>query len=215
MTLELWSARWAQKQIGFHEGKPNDQLVACFGRLALAPGASVLVPLAGKAVDLRWLAAQGHRVVGVELVLEAIHAFFEEGGLDPRDHEHALGPHRAFTVDALTLVQADMFSVLPSELGTFDAVYDRAALIALEPQTREAYVQVCRSLCKPGAPTLLIGFEHGASVAGPPWAVDETEVRRLFAGRDLEVLDRRQGPVSPRLAAAGVASTTETAYRIG
>ncbi|MEO7093569.1 MAG: thiopurine S-methyltransferase, partial [Polyangiales bacterium] len=57
----LWEERWSKQQIGFHEGKPNELLVAHEGRLA-PPGKKlrILVPLAGKTADLGWLSARGH-----------------------------------------------------------------------------------------------------------------------------------------------------------
>jgi hypothetical protein len=68
-------------QIGFHEGAPNAFLQEHVAKL----GASrqVLVPLCGKSEDLAFLAARGHAVVGVELVEDAVRAFFSEHGLTP------------------------------------------------------------------------------------------------------------------------------------
>jgi thiopurine S-methyltransferase len=210
----FWKERWAAGQIGFHEGKPNEQLTTSWDRLGLAPDARVLVPLAGKAFDLEWLAARGHEVVGVEIVLDAIEAFFGERQLDLEAHRTRLGRADAFAAGKVTLVHADMLQVSPEDLGTFDAIYDRAALVALEPSTRARYVEVCRALAKPEAPTLLISFAYDVDAPGPPWSIDEAAVGSLYAPATVEVLDRREGAASPRLAAAGVQSIEETAYRI-
>ena len=74
----FWQKRWDDGQTGWHEGKPNDLLVRHLGRLGLAPKSRVLVPLAGKAVDVGWIAEQGHEAVGVELRMNAVEAFFAE-----------------------------------------------------------------------------------------------------------------------------------------
>ena len=49
--------------------------------LGLAPGSRVLVPLAGKTLDVAWLAQQGHAVLAVELSPIAVGQFFEEHAL--------------------------------------------------------------------------------------------------------------------------------------
>ena len=76
MDPAFWNSRWAKGKIGFHEGAPNSYLVKHHDKLATCP--RLLVPLCGKAVDLAYLAALGHEVVGVELVEDAVKAFFAE-----------------------------------------------------------------------------------------------------------------------------------------
>jgi thiopurine S-methyltransferase len=192
MDKPFWEERWQAQQIGFHEGKPNELLAQHADRLGR--GTRVLVPLAGKAFDLRWLAERGHRVVGVEFVAEAIAAFHREQG----------------EVHGVTLVQGDFFTV--EGLGSFDVIYDRAALVALDPATRERYVARCRSLSSGGI--FLIAFAYDQTKApGPPWSVDEAAVRALYGGR-IDVLARRALPTSTRLKDAGVDAIEETAYWI-
>ncbi len=212
---DFWQKRWDDGQIGFHEGKPNELLVKHFDALGLAPGARVFVPLAGKAVDVSWIAARGHEVVGVELSIKAIDAFFGERDLDHRAHARELGANEAFTTGAVTMVCADIFALDLPALGTFDAVYDRAALVALEPSTRGAYLDVCRTLLKPNGKTLLVSFSYEPpTVPGPPWSIDEKTVCELFAREEVTLLERQQGSISPRLQAAGVTLLEETVYRI-
>jgi thiopurine S-methyltransferase len=212
---DFWQKRWDDGQIGFHEGKPNELLERHFGALGLAAGSRVLVPLAGKAVDLAWIAGQGHEVLGIELSRTAIEAFFTERGLDPKAAERPLGANTAFVTGSVTLVCADVFALDLPVLGRFDAVYDRAALVALEPSTRSRYLDVCRSLLKPSGSTLLVSFAYDPpTVPGPPWSIDEPTVRELFASERVTVLERRDSSISPRLQAAGVKTLNETAYRI-
>ncbi|CAN5778214.1 hypothetical protein BH09MYX1_BH09MYX1_21390 [soil metagenome] len=210
----FWQKRWNEGKIGFHEGKPNDLLVAHMAALALAPGSRVLVPLSGKSVDLRWLVAQGHEVVGIEMVINAIGDFFADEGLDHWAHAHKLGASQAFSANGITLVCEDIFKVDVAALGKFDAVYDRAALVALEPSTRAAYVDLCRSLLKDDGRSLLIAFSYagGGTPLGPPWSIDEATVRALFSAESVAMLSSRSTSVSPRLAAAGVRSVEEAAY---
>jgi thiopurine S-methyltransferase len=204
----FWQSRWDQNQIGFHEAKPNDLLTAHHARIANEK--RVLVPLAGKAVDLWWLAERGHEVVGIEFVRLAIEQFFDERALIPE--KHALGKHEAFSAGGVTLVHADMFEV--EGIGPFDAIYDRAALVALDPKDRVRYVQTCRSLVR--GPTFLVAFSYDQSRApGPPWSIDDRTVRALYANRSIEILGTQKASISPRLREAGVDAMDETAYLIG
>ena len=62
MDPDFWHNRWANNQIGFHEGKPNALLAKHFERLGLAPGAHVFLPLCGKTRDIAWLLDLGFKI---------------------------------------------------------------------------------------------------------------------------------------------------------
>lgn len=210
MDLSFWHERWEQRQIGFHEGKPNDLLVRHAG---LLDGRDrVLVPLAGKTVDMLFLASRGHDVVGVEVVELACRAFFDDNGL-PLVME-ARPPFRVFGGGGVALWCGDMFEATPELLGTFDAVWDRAALVALDPATQRRYVGMLRALLKPGGRVLLVTFAYDQSkLPGPPWSIDEALVRALFL-KDfvVEPLGGRDASRKPRFADAGVDLVREEAF---
>jgi thiopurine S-methyltransferase len=210
---DFWAARWSEGQIGFHESAPNGLLTAHVARLETKPRARILVPLAGKAVDLRWLAERGHEVVGVEFVADAVTAFFDEWKVEPERSE--IGGKPALSANGVTLVVSDILELTPEALGRFDVVYDRAALVALDAETRAPYVATCRSLLFDGGATFLIAFAYDQTKApGPPWSIDEQAVRELYAPRSIEKLETRAVPTSPRLTAAGIAALEESAYLI-
>ncbi len=177
MNPEFWRERWQIGQIGFHEGKPNDDLVAFWPTLGLASGARVLVPLCGKTHDLAWLRAQGHEVVGVELSEIACAAFFAEHGLTPS--VETKGPFRSWSVPGLTILQGDVFAL--SEPGAFDAVWDRAATVALPDDLRRRYADKLAQSTHRGAVMLLSAFDYPQSErSGPPFAVPPEEVEALY-----------------------------------
>jgi thiopurine S-methyltransferase len=179
---EFWHERWQQGRTGFHEGKPNDKLVAFCDRLELAAGARVLVPLCGKAEDLAWLAARGLEVVGVELVREAAEGFFAEHALSP--HEDEVGPFRRLSAGGVTIYVGDVFELGRLNLPPFDALYDRAALVALPRPERARYVPLVLDALVPGSRSLVITFATEPPVeSGPPYHVDEGEVRASFGPR--------------------------------
>jgi thiopurine S-methyltransferase len=185
---EDWLARWRDGRIAFHEGRPNALLVHHLARLA--GRRRVLVPLCGKAEDLAYLAAHGHEVIGVELAAQAVREFFEAHGLAPSVAER--GPFVEYRAGAITLLAGDMFAATPALLGPIDALYDRAALIALSEDVRPRYVQQIRALVPAGAPGLVITLEyHQERMAGPPFAVLEPELRALYAGVTIDFLAER------------------------
>ncbi len=78
MDPEFWLERWRTRQVGFHQPTPHSALDRWWPTLGVPPGARVYVPLCGKSIDMVWLAAHGHRVVGSELSPLAVEEFFGE-----------------------------------------------------------------------------------------------------------------------------------------
>ena len=137
MHPEFWHDRWQTNKIAFHEKNGNPLLVKHLDVLALAPGARVFVPLCGKTLDIGRLLSQGFRVVGVELVESAIVQLFDELGITPQiSRDGALTCYRA---DHLDIFVGDFFGLSETVLGPVDAVFDRAAYVALPADMRPRY----------------------------------------------------------------------------
>lgn len=176
MEPSFWQGRWDNQQIGFHEGAPNRFLVRFEDELGLSDaGSRVLVPLCGKSHDLDHLARRAGAVVGVELVERAVLDFFAERGLAP--DARTVGQHVLRTHGPLTLVCGDFFAYRSA--APFDAVWDRAALIALPPELRARYATHLAGLVAPGGRVLLVTIEHDAA-QGPPFSVDAAEVAARY-----------------------------------
>jgi thiopurine S-methyltransferase len=185
---EEWLARWRDGRTGFHEGHPNRYLTAHAARLAGAR--RVLVPLCGKTEDLAFL-ARTHEVVGVELAAQAVEAFFAEHGLAPTIERR--GAFEAYRAGAITILVGDVLATTAEVVGPVDALYDRAALIALPPEVRVAYARQVRGLISAGATGLVVTLEYDQTrMSGPPFSVPEAEVRALYPGLAVEQLD--EGP---------------------
>jgi thiopurine S-methyltransferase len=185
MDPEFWKAKWRAGQIGFHQPEVHADLLR-FGE-AVVDGAGVLVPLCGKSVDLPWLAARTP-TVGVELSELACAQLFEEHGLTPSVDQD--GPFVRWRAGDLVVLQGDVFDLTPARLPfPVDRVWDRAALVALDPGRRRRYAAHLRALLPPGGRLLLNAFAYDPAVMdGPPHAVDEDEIAALFAGDLLQVL---------------------------
>jgi thiopurine S-methyltransferase len=215
VDADFWLQRWNEGRIGFHRDEVMPLLEKHWPGLGVRAGGRVFVPLAGKSLDMHWLAAQGHEVLGAELSPLAVQAFFAEAGLQPAIHADAEGVHhRAGPVD---LVLGDVFALSADLLGRMDAVYDRAAIIALPPPMRRRYVAEVYAKLPRGCHGLLITLEYPqAEMGGPPFSVDEAEVRDLFApGWDVGLLERRDILAQePRFREDGVSALSTAVYRL-
>lgn len=179
MDPDFWHARWEANQIGFHQDEPNAYLERYWPTLGLAPGSRVLVPLCGKSLDLLWLREQGHTVIGIELSGIAVQAFFEENGVSPAVDTGARCTR--WSCEGIELLCGDFFNLEAGDIGQVDALYDRAALIALTEVQRKRYAQRLAKLLQPGTPGLLVTLDYDQSrMDGPPFAVPDNEVRQLY-----------------------------------
>ncbi len=183
---EFWRTLWREGRIGFHQSAPTPYLVAHAARLGLDE-ARVLVPFCGKSIDLLWLRDRAREVVGVELVHDAIEAFFAEHALEPT--RRAFGDLVAYEAERITIVEGDFFALDPSRIGRFDVCFDRAAMVAVPASMRSAFVAKTRSLLAPGARTLLVTLEHDGPTDRPPFSIPEAAVRDAYPDDRVEVLD--------------------------
>jgi thiopurine S-methyltransferase len=181
MEPSFWHSRWETNNTPFHQTAANPLLVRHFKALALPPGARVLVPLCGKSVDLPWLVSQGCRVAGVELSPLAVEQFFQELGVTPV--VTAQGTLRRYQAPSIDVFCGDLFELTPEILGPVDAIYDRAALVALPLELRQRYAAQLLRLGG-GAPQLLATYVYEQSqAAGPPFSVNGSEVDEHYQAR--------------------------------
>jgi len=213
MDKLFWHERWRRNEIGFHRHSVHPALERHRSRFSAQtdPGEPVLVPLCGKSLDMHWLAAQGHPVVGVELDRGAIEAFFDEAGLEPAvDDAGALVSRSA---GGITLIEGDFFEFACA--SGFRLVYDRAALIALPPDIRPRYLDHLAALLAPGASGLLITLEYPPDcMQGPPFAVLPAELH-AHPRFDFERIQRTDVLAAhPRFAHQGLPWLKETVYSL-
>ncbi|MEM8704789.1 MAG: thiopurine S-methyltransferase [Pseudomonadota bacterium] len=178
MEPTFWKDRWREGKTAFHEGAANFHLVRHFRLLGLDPGAHVFLPLCGKTVDIDWLRAQGCRVSGSELSADATAAVFERLKVTPEIRQ-IRGLH-LYSCDGLDLWQGDFFELQGVDLGAVDAVYDRAALVAMPPSMRGGYVGLLRGLSG-AVPHLLVTYHYDQTrMDGPPFSVPESDIRAHY-----------------------------------
>lgn len=178
MEHDFWHDRWESNRIGFHEDQPNPLLTEHFPALSIQQDGRIFVPLCGKTLDIGWLMSHGYRVAGAELSELAIQQLFDELGLDPAISD--LGKLKRYSADGIDIFVGDIFKLTPTLLGPVDAVFDRAALVALPAETRAAYAPHMADITG-RAPQLLVTFEYDQSrLDGPPFAVGSEEVKQRY-----------------------------------
>lgn len=193
MDADFWHSRWASNNIAFHEGAPNSLLTQYFARLQLVDNSRVFLPLCGKTRDIAWLRAQGYQVVGAELSRMAIEQLFAELTLEPEITQHS-GLEK-FSAAGIDIWVGDIFQLCAAQLGRVDAIYDRAALVALPAAMREHYTTHLRTISGQ-APQLLICFVYDQRLQdGPPFSIDANEVQRHYAAHySVQCLDEVEVP---------------------
>lgn len=208
LMLDFWLSRWKSGQTGWHEADGNTALQKFWP--PMPRGSRVLVPLCGKSPDLHWLAGQGCDVTGVELSEIAARDFFDEAGL-LFEVETSEGFSLFRCPEAnITIVCGNYFEF--SDLP-FDALYDRASLVALPPKLRPVYIEHTKSLLKPDAQQLLVTLEYDQSKAeGPPFSVMPDEVKAYWPG--LRCVDAHEDISNspPKFRDAGITTLIEAVW---
>jgi len=179
MKAEFWLSKWEKNEIGFHLAAPHPWLVQGWSQFEPAKEACVFVPLCGKTHDIDFFLTQGHRVVANELSEAAVKEVFSRLNITPSIVEWAGGS--CYESEQLTVYVGDFFQLSAEQIGQVDYVYDRAAIIALPFEMREAYAQKIMTLC-PNAQQCLITLAYDQNaMTGPPFSVNDDEVKQHYS----------------------------------
>lgn len=171
LNLSFWHQKWKTNEIGFHQENGNDCLRNFWHLLQLKPKSKILVPLCGKSKDLLWLCQNGFDVTGVEISDIAAYSFFQENHI----------PYHIINIDSMLCYQANQLD-LRIHVGNyftfkqkiFDALFDRAAFIAIHSNIQMNYVKHTQSLLKPQSKGMIITLEYDTTLMqGPPYSISE------------------------------------------
>tara|TARA_R110002167_G_scaffold76592_6_gene213306 strand:+ start:2958 stop:3590 length:633 start_codon:yes stop_codon:yes gene_type:complete len=178
MESSFWHKKWESNTIGFHEHKANSLLVKHINELTLAKGNRIFVPLCGKTCDIPWLLSNGYKVVGAELSRLAVEQLFQENHIEPTIFQ--LGKLVRYSANDLDVFVGDIFDLTSETLGPVDAIYDRAALVALPEEMRKRYTKHLIEITGK-KPQFLISFEYDQNkMPGPPFSIDKNELSRHY-----------------------------------
>lgn len=178
----------------------------------------IFVPLCGKSWDMKWLADQGHRVIGVEMVQTAIEEFFQEQKM-------------TFTSTPLPAVEGtlfqskdkrvqiyccDFFNISPEVVGQVDAIWDQSSMVAITESDRVRYAELLQSLMSPGCRYLLSAIQYDETkFPGPPHHLSDEAIQQLFGARNtVELIGSKDAPEHSQRARWGIDWMTEKAFLI-
>lgn len=175
----LWLQMWRDDCIeDFHQTVVNPLLKQYWHNQKLKNNSRILVPLCGKSLDMLWLAAQGHTIVGIELSPIAVKAFFEENYLKVKKTRH--GNFTCWQSGTIAIWCGDFFSLQKHRLGRIDRVFDRAALTALPETVRGQYVTQLRALIGEEAGVFLLTVEDVAKDSRQSATQIDSEITSLY-----------------------------------
>ncbi|XP_018587323.1 probable thiopurine S-methyltransferase [Scleropages formosus] len=217
MALSEWEDRWQEGRIGFHQLhvhrmlKTNIDKVLC-GRKDVR----FFFPLCGKAIDMKWLADMGHSVVGVELSQKAIKQFFEENNLSYSEESVPAIPGGKMFKSSdgkISLYQCSFYDFSSSIAGQFGGIWDRGALVAINPCDRQRYAALIVTLMDKDCRYLLDTLLYNPELyGGPPFFVSDEDVRNLFGSAcDIELL-QTEDSFEERHKSWGLDSLTEKVH---
>lgn len=212
-TRDFWIERWEQGQIGFHRAEVHDFLPRHWPKLGVGPGSTVFVPLCGKSRDMVWLAAAGHKIVGVELSPLAVDDFFREQGMEADVRK--VGAFVVRSCGPFTIWCGDFFDLPAEAVKNVAGVYDRAALIALPASLQGPYARKLTDILPASAPILLTSVSYAdGEISGPPFSTPLVQVASAFGPtHTLVIAESRDGlEQSQNLKDRGVTALEETAY---
>ncbi len=208
MDTHYWKGRWERGETGWHQEQFEPDLVDAWKDLSPR---RIFVPLCGKSVDMIWLKSQGHDVIGVEASARACRDFFEENGLHYTLYSGT--PFNRWESPKITLLEGDFFALTPQILGAVDAVYDRAALIALPSELRKQYAKKMLELVFGGSSSFareilqIILRREPADSNGPPFSLSQEELEGLYSSQSSSAIwSSSPAATEPRLEVCPVSS---------
>lgn len=245
MDAEFWLKKWKRAEHGWTQKNVNSRLVRYWPEIVgVEQSSAVLVPLCGDSIDLDWLVSTGNQVCGCDLSQDAFGFWSQRqgigleevsaentgselkhwtvvGGWSPGLPLQAISETHGVDFDSLKkphFMSGDFLALRASDLPFQpQAVYDRAALIALSPELRKKYAAQLTTLLTAGARVLLITMSYDQDkMKGPPFSVSDEEVHDLFnAAFDIERLAASSGPdILGSLSERGLDSMDESVFRL-
>jgi len=193
MRASFWLQKWKSNEIAFHRHKANPLLVHHFEELHVEPGSRMFLPLCGKTRDIAWLLEKGYRVAGAELSKMAIEQLF--AGLEMTPEVSDLGDLNHYSTENIDLFVGDIFHLSPKMLGPVDAIYDRAALVALPVEMRDRYTTHLMEITNK-ALQLLVTYEYDQNLMdGPPFSISSKEINQHYGDSyDLTLIASKEVP---------------------
>lgn len=190
MELSYWLSRWNKGKSGFHMEKGYPGLSIYWPSLPIPSKPVVLIPLAGKSVDIQWISERAQKVICCEISTIAIEQFF-----DQHEMEFSKTRFASFEIYHSQNIEfwcGDFMKLPQNKIGEVDLIYDKASIVALPERMRIHYSNKIISLSSDKTKLLMHLLSYDQSeMTGPPFSVDPEEVKRLFSDNfDIHLLHK-------------------------
>ena len=183
MSNRIWKEMWKRNDIAFHQSQASPLLETYISRLNLPEGATILVPMCGKSLDMSLLVAMGFRVLGIELSNVAIRAYFATANQKPSRQK--VGRFIRWHAGNVELWCGDIFDLTAEDIGHIHLLYDNASLTALPAEDRAKYIEHFRNRLAPDGETLLITTESPEHTSTANGNHIDDEIQSLYGGHYL------------------------------
>ena len=159
----FWEALYREGGDGWELGFATPPLVRWFATHS-PRGKRALVVGCGRGHEARLLDQAGARVTAIDFAAPAVAA--------ARESSHG---------QAIDYRQLDLFA-LPATGERWDLIVEHTCFCAIDPARRDEYVEVVAGALVPRGELLALFYAHGRP-GGPPFTVDDEEIRRRFEPR--------------------------------
>ena len=185
MEKNFWKEAWDENRIGFHQSAYNPIMMKAFSSIDLK-NKNILIPLAGRSLDIDYFLEREANVFAVEIVEQAIVEYFKitQKSYDSESYENfTLYKHKN-----LKFYSGDFFNSPNFIDSDIDYVYDRASNIALPKHLRETYYSTIQELSNKSTKYFILTYTHdGDKDFGPPFYVPDNEIVEAYSNMGVEL----------------------------
>ncbi len=162
---DYWEQRYQEGTTRWDLGRASPALQDWLLTHGDLPRGQTIVLGAGRGYDAILFAQYGFAVTAVDFAPSAIAA--------TRNLAAACNVN-------IHLLQRDIFDLVPEFTSQFDYVVEHTCFCAIDPGLRRQYVDLVRSLLRPGGSLVGVFFTHDRP-GGPPFGSTPEELRQYFA----------------------------------
>ena len=179
LDLEYWDKRWENNQAGWHKTEVHNLLA--LHKKSYREKGTIFFPMCGKAVDMKYMSDEGYNVVGIEYSKQPVEEFFSEN-----DIKFVVSKNGAYDTyksedGKITIHCGDFFQAKAEIVGKIDGIWDRGALVAMNPSDRTKYAATILNLMNKDTVYLIAGLSYDQNYhGGPPFSVPMETVEELY-----------------------------------
>jgi methyl halide transferase len=170
-----WEADYERGTDGWDLGGPTPIFKRLISSGQLTPG-QLIVLGAGRGHDAREFARHGYQVTAVDFAKHAV------------SEMHRLAdPHAP-----VEIMQQDIFAFPHDKNSSYDFLLEYTCFCAIDPSRRAEYADLVARLLKPDGIYIDLAFPLDGRTGGPPFAVTDVEIMKLFSERGFKLLSREK-----------------------